>query len=161
MFFLLLECVDVTLDIGRAIFSGTHADSAKEYVRRILEVASPDPARDDDLRAAFAQLTLINNLRNAVVHWGAHLHVDGIRYAADTLKALTAEKRRVYLATPATLRAATKDLIKITEHVRAYNGGRGALPLAPNKRLLDASWQYKPQAEHKPGPISWTKRPSR
>lgn len=56
--------------VGPAILSGTRMDTAKDYIKRLLE-AKPD-ARINmvELNDVFARLTLITRIRNDLLHHG-------------------------------------------------------------------------------------------
>jgi hypothetical protein len=108
----------VTWPVAQALFSGTRARSAIQFIRAIADNTDLDRARVDDLEEVFSQILAINALRDFVVH-----NVDGSqtefedwdpskRYVSDALRVSRAKKAKTYLVGSETLLAMRDDCIE-------------------------------------------------
>jgi hypothetical protein len=64
--------MNVTPEIGAAVFSGVHIDTAMRFIRRILQVDRAHLGNYANLEAALVQLSTINGMRNDIIHYGAY-----------------------------------------------------------------------------------------
>jgi hypothetical protein len=118
LFKLLKHYSGVSWPVAQALFSGTRARTAINFIRAIAENTEMEPARVKDLEDVFTQVLAINALRDFVVH-----NVDGseqefedwdptTRYVTDALRASRKSKSKTYLVGSATLAAMRYDCIE-------------------------------------------------
>src|SRR5205823_6392002 len=72
----LREFSKVTGPVARAIFSGTRAEAAKQYITRIMDAEHYRQEIKDELKNVFNQLGLINSARNEILHYGTQFEGD-------------------------------------------------------------------------------------
>src|SRR6185369_4004974 len=72
LFKLLKHYSRVSWPVAQALFSGTRARSAINFIRAIAENTDMEPSRVQDIEEVFTQVLAINSLRDFVVH-----NVDG------------------------------------------------------------------------------------
>src|SRR4051794_21166355 len=70
MLSVLIGVSGVTQSIGKSIYSGTRITTAKSYVNRILD-ATGRAALKEQLKPYFDQISLINSMRDEILHYGA------------------------------------------------------------------------------------------
>ena len=157
--------------IARAIFSGVRIKEAISFVNRILEVSTVTPEAKADLAYVFAQLTVITNVRNQIIHHGAlplagsydHLVV------TNALMALTDSRVTSMSVTGPIIDDLTSDLWKVQAHLSARHFGNKILgddglpeSFSPEEReALKAAWHYKPPAQAKHPKKTREKTPKR
>ncbi len=56
---------------AQAVFSGVRVNGAMQFINRLADAQNWDKARKDELQFMFAQLGIINRLRNDLLHYGA------------------------------------------------------------------------------------------
>jgi len=61
----------VTPPGAQAVFSGVRVNGAMQFINRLADAQNWDKARKDELQFMFAQLGIINRLRNDLLHYGA------------------------------------------------------------------------------------------
>lgn len=98
-----------------------------------------------DLEPFFSQLTVINGVRNNIVHWGG-LQLESGDYLVSNLHAAPVEKGRGHRVNVADMNAMVEDLHDICAALvvareRTRMIGRAKF----NPQPLPASWQYKPR----------------
>lgn len=133
-------------DIGRAIFSGVRIETAMGHINRIMEVQPPSEDARQELADIFQQLHHINNVRNAVVHYGAEGIAEGKPLATNALMALTEDRIQNFAVGEVTLHDMRTDLRKIIILLHAKHVGRP--PLKGKEAEIDAvarqPWRYTP-----------------
>lgn len=142
---LLIRLAGVTEIVGRVLFHSDRVAEMKDGINRLLEATGRDGAKSA-LEPFFAHLTVINGVRNNIVHWGGHQLESG-DYLVSNLHMAPIERARGHRVSAADLRAMTDDLASISaalliarERVRLWGKVRFPIPyLAPQ------SWQYKPR----------------
>jgi len=136
--------------MAKAVLVGPHALQNAEKVKAILEIESPDPELDEELKDAIRQLKHLNNFRDDLVHFGANIYKGGTRTTTNVRKARNSEGLRNFPASPAVLRDATHDLLKIYETFSLYaqkDKTHFGLWWKWHKKLRAAAWRYKPPQE--------------
>ena len=135
-----------TKEVSRAIFSGTRIDGSIKFIRRILAAQKSSDSSRTDLEFIFAQITAINDVRNDIIHHGAHSISGGYAIITNSFIALTKEHIKTHRIAPGILSNMTFDLIKILVHLRVRHSGRKVPPTIEKhvQPWLHASWQYKP-----------------
>jgi len=130
--------------VAPAIFSGTRADQAKNFVKRIL--AARGEELDPVLKRAFDQFGTINSTRNDIVHYGAQFEEDE-PIVSNYLAAHTPEALRRHSVPPKTLDAMNQDLGTIQAAVAYYllkDSPSDVLPAREQIRQIAlAPWRYK------------------
>jgi hypothetical protein len=143
IFVLLMHKGQVPSNTARAVFSGTRADQALTFLRRIHE-GRGEPIPDYAGRA-MAQFNVVNSARNNIVHYGAS--ADGAFLVSNAFKTIPGRAQEGCFL-PHTIDAMRADLETISAafYVWLINGhpdswaenGRGWAEIA-----LDP-WQYAP-----------------
>jgi hypothetical protein len=128
---ILFATAGITVETGRALFSGTRAKDATSLIRRLHEVRSTSlPQSIDD---ALRQFGTINDLRDGLVHSGVERSPNfapapsiPIEYAEDSLLLTNrhqAHARRTlkeHLISPNTVERATNDILTINGKLDLY-----------------------------------------
>lgn len=152
LFNLLRHYSGVTFPVAQAIFSGTRARTAINFVRAIAENIELEKERKADLEETFAQVLAINSLRDFVVH-----NVDGSeqefedwdpskRYISDSLRVSRKSKTKTYLVGSATLAAMRDDCIECCWRLHPHWDSQNN-PFVPGSgRGARRDWQFKPPA---------------
>ena len=149
MFYLLTLYSKVPADIAKALFSGTRLDASIKLIRRIMAVNDPGEVRREELNVIFAQLTVINDARNDVIHYGSNETIDYGRISSNYTRAHLPENVTVRPMSAVVLEAMRHDLERIHSHLFVQcvlPDNKGAKPSLTT--LLAASWQYKPPQDH-------------
>ena len=139
----------VDTDIARALFSGTRVDAAMQYIRRIWEVRPIAPGRKADMENMFAQIKLMSDLRNKIIHYGTFVTSDKGRITSTIVRALTPDRVEEH-------RASKKDLNAMIDDIRLINTALAwdYVPLPIPAELSTAHqqtpallqpWKYKPE----------------
>lgn len=149
MHLLLQQRTRTPLELARAVFSGVRVKDAMDLIRRVAQVRPLEPEIAADQEFIFAQLTLINNIRNDIIHYGASVWMaPGEWLVWNWVTALTDKKLRTFRVSPSLLLDLAHDLRKIHVHlVERHLWREPGLPSPFPKRdlaLLDAAWRYKP-----------------
>lgn len=137
----LTETAGVSHDTARAIFSGVKADTAKSFINRLRELKDVPP--DPILTRAFAQFTLITNVRNDLVHYGPKFVGNWEAVATNEFLAMPGRARSAG-ASPEDLRAMTNDLQTIRSAILVCLVNTEAEPetLAAIKEAAQRPWRY-------------------
>ncbi|PZP32003.1 MAG: hypothetical protein DI603_11110 [Roseateles depolymerans] len=109
LFKILKNYADVSWPVAKALFSGTRARAAIQFIRAIAENTDMSRKRVDDFDEIFRKIGEINTFRDFVVH-----HVDGSafefedsdptkRYVSDHLRASRLARTKTYLLGSSTL----------------------------------------------------------
>jgi hypothetical protein len=110
LFVLLIVLAGVTLPIGRALFSGTRALEAISLMRRVMTAKPPPENIRTTLEAVFAQLALINDIRNHVIHYGTGF-AETEYVSSNAIRALSSDKEREFTVSPTILHKISSDLV--------------------------------------------------
>lgn len=108
----------VSWPVAQAIFSGTRARQAINFVRAIADNEKIEPTRSKDLEEIFAQILAINTLRDFIVHNvnGSEQEFEDCdptkRHVSDTLRVSRKSKAKSYLIGSETLAAMCADCIE-------------------------------------------------
>jgi len=147
---LLKHYAGVSWPVAQAIFSGTRARSAMNFIRAIADNTDMEAGRLADLEETFSQITAINTLRDFVVH-----NVDGSRqefedwdprrrYVSDELRASRRSKSKTYLIGSETLLAMSQDCIECCWRLHPHFDPQN-VPFTPGSgRRKRAPWKFKP-----------------
>lgn len=150
LFKLLKHYAGVSWPVAQALFSGTRARSAINFIRAIAENTEMDKSRVQDLEATFTQILPINSLRDFVVH-----NVDGSeqefedwdpskRYVTDALRTSRRSKAKTYLVGSATLAAMRDDCIEACWRMHPHWDPQNE-PFEPRSgRGARQPWRFKP-----------------
>lgn len=146
LFVLLIVLAGVTLPIGRALFSGTRALEAISLMRRVMTVKPPPENIRTTLEAVFAQLVLINDIRNHVIHYGIGF-AETEYVSSNAIRALSEDKKREFTASPIDLHNISSDLTDANAALSyctavLRNKEPASVPLAVTKAQQRA-WLYK------------------
>lgn len=140
----LSETAGVSHDTARGIFSGVRIDTAKSLINRLRELKGMP--EDPILTSAFAQLTLITNVRNDLVHYGPQFTGNWEAKATNSLFAMPGRSRSA-LVPAETLHAMTNDLVTIRCAITCCLMKVEQLPEteAATREGAQRPWRYKPQ----------------
>lgn len=144
----LREFSKVTGPVARAIFSGTRAETAKQYIARILDAENYSQEIKDDLKNVFDQLGLINSARNDIVHYGTQFEEGESFVVTNADRAHLPSRVSTMVVSSEILEQMMADLNKISltivVRVMALSDRTAAShfqrALAP---ILQRPWQYK------------------
>jgi hypothetical protein len=143
---LLRQISGLTEPIGGIILTNSRVDQAKEMVKRIFEVDEQSMGRTR-MERPFAQLAVINTMRNHIIHWGA------VHDGADELLVSNAhlhphpDRAKEFRVSPDDLAAMSIDLY----HIAVYFLVEASLQQQLSRGSLDTytglqaePWLYKP-----------------
>ncbi len=140
----------VSWPIAQAIFSGTRARSAMNFIRAIAENTKMESSRLQDLEETFSQVLAINTLRDFIVH-----NVDGSeqefedwdpskRYVSDALRVSRKSKAKTYLIGSETLAAMRDDCLECCWRLHPHWDSQNA-PFKPGSgRGKRQPWRFRP-----------------
>jgi hypothetical protein len=145
----LREFSKVTGPVARAIFSGTRAETAKQFITRILDAENYSQGIKDELKNVFDQLGLINSARNDIVHYGTQFEETDRFIVTNADRAHLPSRVSTMAVSAKILEQMMADLNKISLTIvvrtMGLNDPKAASQLghvlAP---LLQRPWQYKP-----------------
>lgn len=152
LFKLLKHYSGVTWNVAQALFSGTRARNAINFIRAIAENTDMEAPRVLDLEEVFTQVLAINSLRDFVVH-----NVDGSkqefedwdtgnRYVSDALRSSRKSKSKTYLVGSATLAAMRNDCVECCWRLHPHWDPKN-FPFQPGSgRGKREAWKFKPPA---------------
>ena len=152
LFKLLKHYSGVSWHVAQALFSGTRARNAINFIRAIAENTDMEAPRVMDLEDVFTQILAINSLRDFVVH-----NVDGSeqefedwdpgnRYVSDALRSSRKSKAKTYLVGSATLAAMRNDCVECCWRLHPHWDPKNS-PFQPGSGLgKREAWQFKPPA---------------
>jgi hypothetical protein len=150
LFKLLKHYSGVTWPVARALFSGTRARSAMNFIQAIAENTKFEAARSDDLAEIFSHISSINSLRDFVVH-----HVDGSmiefededptrRYVTDELRVSRESKTKTYLVGSSTLAAMRDDCEECCWRLHPHLDSQNEPFQAGSGRQIRRAWRFEP-----------------
>lgn len=152
LFKLLKHYAGVSWPVAQALFSGTRARNAINFVRAIADNTGMEPRRRQDLEEIFSQVLAINSLRDFVVH-----NVDGseqefedsdpsMRYVTDALRSSRKSKSKTYLVGSATIAAMREDCTECCWRLHPHWDVKNN-PFQPGSGRGDRhAWKFKPPA---------------
>lgn len=161
LFKLLKHYSGVSWPVAQALFSGTRARNAINFIRSIAENTGMEPSRIQDLEEIFSQLGAINSLRDFVVH-----NVNGSeqefedwdpskRYVSDVLRSSRKSKSKTYLVGSATLAAMCHDCVECCWRLHPHWDPQNS-PFQPGSgRERREPWQFKPPAPSQQRKRDW------
>lgn len=152
LFKLLKHYSGVSWPVAQALFSGTRARSAINFIRAIAENTKMDRNRIADLEDIFTQVLAINSLRDFVVH-----NVDDSeqefddsdpskRYVSDALRTSRRSKAKTYLVGSSTLIAMCEDCIESCWRLHRHWDTQNEPFEAGSGRSARQAWKFKPPA---------------
>lgn len=149
MFHLLVLYCRILPDIGKAIFSGTRLDASIKLIRRIMAAIDVSDERNKELERVFAQLLLINEVRNDVIHYGSHETLNSGRISSNFTRAHVPENIIVRPMSSDVLDAMTGDLEMITSLLFVHVGLNDEESIkARTVRPHSVAWRYRPPPSH-------------
>ena len=157
----LIQYAQVSDPVARAIFSGTRAKAMIDFIRNIAHNTALSKDRQDDLDYVFSQLTVVNTMRDHIVHHASDSYSfnDPQKRIVANIRASRYGNAKGYEIGADTIDAMTWDLYGISNHLNMHWGSRdGAFtPWRENPEdQAPTAWTYKA-----PNPIpSWEKPPS-
>jgi hypothetical protein len=132
--------------VGRAVFSGTRAEAARQYMRRIWEANGKKPP--PILERAFDQMAILTAARNDIVHFGALPNAEQELIVSNRYFAHADRTLRESAISPSILNEMIEDIhtIKfcILSHVFTYYGEKLAPSREAFRELGMRPWRYKP-----------------
>lgn len=147
-FYILRECSGVTPEVARALFSGTRAKAALDYLKRISEVENWADGKKAPLDAITSQFGDVTRVRNDILHYGASSTGTDGEWTTTNAGVVHIEKQiRATRITPAILDDLTHDCYKIAAHLNLVGEEPDPNPRSHTRHtlgpLLDAAWRYK------------------
>lgn len=150
LFNLLRHYSGVSRPVAQALFSGTRARSAINFVLAIAENTKMEAARKEDLEDIFRQIQAINTLRDFIVH-----HVDGSeqefaeadpskRYVSDAIRSSRRSKVKVYLVGSSTVAAMAEDCHECCWRLHPHWDSKNIPFKAGSGRGLRLEWKFRP-----------------
>lgn len=130
---------------GKALFSGVKAAGAIDLINKIVENRSQKVR--DDLGYIFAQLKLINNARNHMLHQQVKKVSRDYLVISNSKTVFKKTSIREVTVSPEILKNMTDDLHKIRTHIEFYTEGNTSYFKTVSPRFLSAAWLYKPPAQ--------------
>ncbi len=149
LFKLLKHYSGVSWPVAQALFSGTRARNASNFIRAIAENTNMEQDRITDLDETFSQVIAINTMRDFVVH-----NVDGSqqefedwdpskRYVTDALRASRKSKTKTFLIGSETLIAMQDDCVECCWRLHPHWDPQN-VPFKPGSgREVRQSWKFK------------------
>ena len=158
----LVRYAGVSDAVGRALFHGTRSRQIVSMIEAILRNTNASKVRHENISRVFAQLELINRMRDRIVHHAgdqvAYFALDGTRVLTNDARASHADTRFVYEVPTTLIDNMTDDLHLICNHLNMHWSQQGEDFKPWSEEPADASaWRYKPPAQEK---VSRKKRPS-
>lgn len=141
---LLMRYCKVTDTVGRALFHSDRVAELKDAINRVLEATGRNSEKAA-LEQFFSHLTLINGVRNNIVHWGGHQLESG-DYIVSNLHLAPIERGRGHRVNAKDMANMAEDLADICAAlVIARERAKFPGNLTVVAYSLPASWQYKPR----------------
>ncbi|MGY4828202.1 hypothetical protein ACVNIS_06470 [Sphaerotilaceae bacterium SBD11-9] len=161
LFKLLKHYAGVSWPVAQALFSGTRARNAINFIRAIAANTELEPSRKEDLEETFTQVLAINSLRDFVVH-----NVDGseqsfeeadpsTRYVTDALRSSRKSKSKTYLVGSATIAAMREDCVECCWRLHPHLDVQNDPFIAGSGRGKPQAWKFKPPSPAQYPARSW------
>jgi hypothetical protein len=141
-----------SLPVAQAVFSGDRIATAQSKIQRIIAAQAAHGFHLDDaeLKDAFNRLGPITDMRNAIMHYGAHQREDNIMTVTNIIHAHTEDRLQEREVSPALLDAMTSDLQKISAILTVYFL-RTSMPADDLDNMVrplrERPWLYKPKPQ--------------
>lgn len=150
----LFRVAGVLPKLGNAIFTNVRVDNGTQLLTRIAEAKDWPLKKKKELKYTLNQLSLINKLRNDILHYGAYRLSDDY-IVSNRQAAHTAKNIREFRISARTLEFAGADLYQIGLRLQLLTS-EPPFALEPGiakayKASLTSSWQYKQP------PPAWSK----
>jgi hypothetical protein len=134
--------------VARAIWSATNVDLSISLTKRLMDVLNTAPPERDELDHNFSQISVINSVRNDILHYGARLQFggkhEGAFVATNTRAAHVDARLRIIVVTPQLLQNMTADLYHISEQLTLLSGTYPANVADRFGEVKRVPWRYKP-----------------
>jgi hypothetical protein len=136
--------------VAKIVFAGTRTDPSSKFIRQIAQATGVSQELRDDLEEVLQHLTIINTVRNYVLHNGAEPEsvAQGRAIVSDALRAKG--EPTTFPISPEVLRDMTSDLHKIIAHLDQSHFGKTKGYTILGDPRFDA-WKYKhpvPPSKH-------------
>ena len=159
----LVRYAGVSDAVGRALFHGNRSRQMVSAIEAILRNTNASKARCENMSRVFAQLELINRMRDRIVHHAGdqvvYFAADGTRVLTNDARASHAETRFVYQVPSTLIDSMTDDLHLICNHLNMHWSQLGEDFNPWSEEPADGSaWRYKPPEQER---VSQKKRPSK
>lgn len=141
----LWRCVGIKAPVAPAIFSGSRAEAASQYIKRIVEAQRWPELKRREIEDVFKQLSELTQTRNDILHYGASKIGADEWVVTNKLAAHVEKKIRRTTLSVEILNQMSEDLYKIMLHVAGIDR-RGKHTTAPPsvEAILTRAWLYKP-----------------
>lgn len=152
LFHVLWKQSGTSYEVAKAVFSGARADTARDYINRILDAT--DQARPPELTRAFAQFGIITKARNDIVHYGADFEAPEQFTVSNFIAAHVPSKRQTTVISAEILDDMRADLTPIggvlASHLWRLVCAEEGLKTSRMDQMLatyaeQIPWRYKPQ----------------
>ncbi len=159
VFLYLIHTINLSVPMGRALFSGVRVKEALGLIGRVWEIEPPSPSIKEDLDEVFQHLSIITGVRNSIMHY-SYMSDEQVRTTSDVTRAHTVERIRQIPVPHEALFHMGRDLLKIGMHMMAAI----SLPdssfdeRAVGRDLLHRAWLYKQpstQKQKRRKPSTW------
>lgn len=138
--------------IGRAVFSGVKVDGGASLLNRICDAMDRQDVKGR-LEPTLAQLSVINAVRNNIVHWGAtHNRADNDFTVTNEFLAIVPDRVRSYRVTVLDLHAMTADLHGIAlrlarEEITDEEVAQSSVLTRVFAEAMRTPWLYRPRQQ--------------
>jgi hypothetical protein len=134
-------------EIANIAFSGVKMKNGMVFIKQIAKATEKSQWAQDDLKDIFDQLSIINGVRNDILHHGANMVAEGKGYVSNALRAKG--EATEFPISPELLNAMWQDLQRILVRLYYDHLGRprpiSTLALLYLNGLVERPWQYKYQ----------------
>jgi hypothetical protein len=144
LFLLLRHYAKMTLPAARALLTGIRADSVQSLLKRLHEIDFIDGQDWANLNETLQHLSIINKLRNDLLHHTTMLGENGRGVVTNAAKALHPDRVTQSMVSPQILDGATLDLRKIIISLHVNHMGKADPWRGEADAILHAPWRYKP-----------------
>ncbi len=130
---------------SRVLLSGTRASAAMDLLRGLSQVGAIRPEEWARLEPVLAQLSLINNTRNLILHYGVSNIPEGRGFATNARVARNVQGAASRPVSPTVLGRMTFDVEKALYRLLVDHTGRPALKGEHEdlQRKMLSPWRYK------------------
>jgi hypothetical protein len=137
--------------VAQVLFSGTRVDAASNQIKRIAEARPWSAARRKRLDTICAQLGVITQTRNDILHYGAFRMKDGSHRVSNALFAHIPSRLRETRITNDALDRMSVDLVTIIAQMEILRKGDKAHAFYREMKMPpENAWLYKPEISQGP-----------
>lgn len=157
----LWQLAGLKFPVAQAVLGAVRADQAMGDITRVIDALGWPSEKKSDVETVFAQLRIINKLRNDIVHRGARLQADGNWLTSNAAIIHTPKKLVETVFSASKLDAARSDLFSIRAALISLTWGEKAAEGLEDwaKPALAGAWQYMPLgSERKTGKSQQARR---